>query len=219
MNINNVKKVIFDLDGVILNTDTYHYKAWFKLLKDEFNIEIEKGDKDLVRGISRPDSLTLLLKKYNIANIPEAQFKYLLKVKNDYYLHYLDSMTEDAIFPGFYELSQVLKEKNIKMIIASASHNANFILSKLKIVNLFDGIVDVDSLTKSKPDPEIFLNASKLAGESSSEECIVIEDAQAGIDAGKAAKIFTIAFNTSGQKLYNYDIEVKSHAEIIDLIK
>ncbi len=218
MNIKQVKKVIFDLDGVILSTDIYHYKAWKKLFKEEIGIEIDEEVKDLVRGVSRPDSLKLLIKKYNLTNIDEAKFNYLLKAKNDYYIEYLDQLDKDAIFDDFENLSKLLKANNIKMIVASASHNSHYILSKLEIIDLFDGIVDVTTLSNSKPNPEIFLKAKELEGDCEKGECLIVEDAQAGIDAAKAAGIKVIAFNNSKQKLYNYDREVKSHKEIIDMI-
>lgn len=212
-----IKKVIFDLDGVILSTDNYHYQSWRKLFKEEFNIDIDPKDKDLIRGISRKDSLDALLNKYGFVNLPEEKKNRLLDIKNDYYIEYLEELNERDIYEGFHELSNTLKTAKMKMILASASNNAKFILEKLDIINLFDDIVDVTKLSKSKPSPEIFLEAAKLCGEDDPENCIVIEDAQAGIDGAKAAGMNVIAYNNSNQFLYNYDKEVKSHYEIVDM--
>lgn len=212
-----IKKVIFDLDGVILSTDNYHYQSWKKLFKEEFNIDIDPKDRDLVRGISRADSLDALLKKYGFVNLPNEKKNRLLEIKNNYYIEYLEKINECDIYEGFRELSNTLKTAKMKMILASASNNAKFILEKLDIINLFDDIVDVTKLSKSKPNPEIFLEAAKLCGEDDPENCIVIEDAQAGIDGAKAAGMYVIAYNNSEQLLYNYDKEVKSHYEIVDM--
>lgn len=215
--MNKIDLVIFDLDGVIVSTDEYHFLSWEQVFIEKFNIKIDREDKNIVRGISRSDSLTALLYKYNIDNLSEEEFNLLLEYKNDIYKNKLNSLTFDSANEGIVDLIEFIKNKGIKTIIGSASKNAPYILEKLGLKKYFDNIVEIDDQIKSKPNPDIFLKASTMMGIKPN-KCLVIEDAQAGIDAAKAAGMKVIGYSEES-KLYNYDAKVNNHKEVIELLK
>lgn len=213
-----LKVAIFDLDGVIVSTDQYHYESWAKIIDKNFGIILEEKDKDLVRGIPRPAALKILLEKYKVKKPNSEEFNDMLIEKNDFYIKLLDNIKIGSENEGARELLEYLKDNDVKVILASSSKNAKYILERLELLNLFDAIVDVDSIKNHKPSPDIFQKAFELSFAESKEDCIVIEDAQSGIDGAKEAGIYTIAYNDSDQILYNYDIEVNDHYEIIKLL-
>lgn len=178
------KAVIFDLDGVIVTTDKYHYNAWKKLVDEEgifFNHEINEG----LRGVSRMESLEIILEKSSTI-YSEREKADLAERKNDYYRKSLDSLTPDDILPGVLSLLAQLKEKGIKTAIGSSSKNTAFILEKTGLQGQFDAVADGNGIKRSKPDPEVFLLAARLL-ETSPQDCVVVEDAEAGIEAALAA--------------------------------
>ncbi len=180
----NYKAIIFDLDGVICFTDHYHFLAW-KKLADKFNIPFNEEDNNLLRGVSRAESLEIILRKYNGDPFSSEQKAQMLEEKNDTYKEYLKEMSPEDLSNEVIFTLLKLVSKGYKIAIGSSSKNTKFILSKLGIIKLFDEISDGTNITKSKPDPEVFLKAAEYLG-LDPKDCLVIEDAKAGIDAAKA---------------------------------
>ncbi len=184
------KKVfIFDLDGVIVDTAKYHYLAW-KNLANELSFDFSKNQNEQLKGVSRVRSLEILLDIGKI-NLSEDQKQKLLTKKNKEYLEYVNRMTADEILPGINELLNFLDQKNIKYALGSASKNAPLILKKVGLFNRFTAIVDGNDVSKAKPDPEVFLIAAKKL-KKDPVDCIVIEDALAGIQAANNAKMISV---------------------------
>ena len=180
---------IFDLDGVIVDTAKYHYLAW-KKLANELGFEFTIEQNELFKGVSRKRCLEILLEIGDIKATQE-QFDTWMVEKNEDYLAYIDKMDESEILPDVQKILKFLKEKNIQIALGSASKNAKPILEKVKLLGYFDFIVDGNSVTKAKPDPEVFLIAAKNMN-IAPENCIVFEDAVAGIEAANNAKMTSI---------------------------
>ncbi|MBF2545672.1 beta-phosphoglucomutase [Listeria seeligeri] len=207
-----LKGVLFDLDGVITDTAHYHYLAW-KKTSESIGIEFDEVFNENLKGVSRIDSLLLILKKDNRENdFTEEEIEALAADKNEFYVSLLQEITPADVLPGIKELIVALKKQNLKCAIASVSKNARTVLSALGMEQEFDYIVDAAKITKSKPDPEIFIEATRGLGLKSS-EVIGIEDAQAGIEAINAAGIISVGV---GSGLRNADMTVK-HTGLLDL--
>lgn len=175
------KAVIFDLDGVICFTDHYHYLAW-KKMADRLSIPFNEEDNNLLRGVSRADSLEIILRKYHGEPFTPEQKAEMLEEKNETYKEYLKEMSpEDLSYDVIFTLLTLVSE-GCRIAIGSSSRNTKFILEKLGIIRLFDAISDGTNITRSKPDPEVFLKAAEFLSLDPS-ECLVVEDAKAGIDA------------------------------------
>lgn len=201
-----LKGVVFDLDGVITDTAHYHYLAW-KKTAESIGIEFDEAFNENLKGVSRIDSLLLILKKDGRENdFTEEQIEALAADKNDFYVSLLKEITPADVLPGIKELIVDLKKQNLKCAIASVSKNARTVLSALEMEQEFDYIVDAAKITKSKPDPEIFVEACRGLGLETS-EVVGIEDAQAGIEAINAAGIVSIGV---GSGLRDADMTVKS---------
>ena len=180
---------IFDLDGVIVDTAKYHYLAW-KKLANELGFEFTHEQNELFKGVSRKRCLEILLEIGEI-NATQEQFDTWMVEKNEDYLAYIDKMDESEILPDVLKILKFLKENNIPIALGSASKNAKPILEKVKLLGYFDFIVDGNSVTKAKPDPEVFLIAANNMN-IAPENCIVFEDAVAGIEAANNAKMTSI---------------------------
>ena len=176
--------VIFDLDGVLVSTDELHYQAW-KKLADELGItDFNREDNVRQRGVSRMASLEIVLEKGDKEYSEEEKVE-MAERKNDYYKEMLKSLDDSAVLPGAFDTLKMLRDRGILTAVGSASKNAPLILEKTGLLPLIDKISCGLDVTKSKPDPEVFLvAASKL--ELTPENCLVVEDAKAGIDAAKA---------------------------------
>ncbi len=181
-----MKACIFDLDGVIVDTAKYHYLAW-KDLADKLGFEFTTEDNERLKGVSRMASLEILLEIGGIELSEEEKIAYA-DSKNKLYVEYILKMDEDEILPGVQKFLKELREKNIKIALGSASKNAGLILEKLKLQSYFDAVVDGTKVTKAKPDPEVFLLGAQLLNEDP-KNCIVFEDAQAGIEAAINAEM------------------------------
>lgn len=177
------KSVIFDLDGVICSTDEYHYTAW-KKISDENNLNFDEEINNQLRGVSRMESLEIIL-KLNNAKFTDDEKNNLATMKNSYYVELLDNMSTKDLSNDVKKTLETLKENDIKIAIGSSSKNAKLILNKLGIIDLFDVIVDGNDIVESKPNPEVFLKASDKLGFKPT-CCLVVEDAIAGVDAGIA---------------------------------
>lgn len=178
------KAVIFDLDGVITSTDGYHYRAW-KALSDKEGWAFDESVNQRLRGVSRQESLQIIL-DYNNIVLDEGTKIALAEEKNRTYRASLADLGPKDILDGIPSLLGALKSRSIKVAIASASHNAPYILEKLGLTDSFDYIVDAKEVGVGKPDPEVFVRAAEALGVDV-EECSGIEDAPAGIEAIRAA--------------------------------
>ncbi len=179
-----IKAVIFDLDGVIIDTAHYHYIAW-KRLASEFGITLTPAHNELLKGVSRMRSLEIILSLGNI-DLPLEQREQLAEKKNNWFVEYIESIRPEEIFPGVIELIRALKKKGVKVGLASSSKNAPRVIELLGISSDFDTIVDGTMIIHTKPDPEIFLLAAHELGVEP-KYCLVFEDAEAGVEAGLAA--------------------------------
>ncbi|TWV98787.1 beta-phosphoglucomutase [Chitinophaga pinensis] len=175
---------IFDLDGVIVDTAVYHFKAW-KRLANELGFNFTEAQNEKLKGISRVKSLELILEWGGIEKSADEQ-QVLATRKNEWYVDMIHHMTPEEILPGTKELLDNLRAAGIKTALGSASKNATVILEKVGILPLFDALVDGNTVSASKPDPEVFLKGAEALGISPA-KCIVFEDAIAGVQAAKAA--------------------------------
>ena len=180
---------IFDLDGVIVDTAKYHYAAW-RNLASSLGFDFTEAQNEELKGVSRVKSLEIILKIGNI-DLSEDEKKSLLIEKNIEYLDYVNKMTSDEILPGVIDILNYLDANNIKFALGSASKNAPMILKKVGLLNRFTALVDGNDVTKAKPNPEVFLIGAKKLN-MNPENCIVIEDAIAGIQAANAANMTSI---------------------------
>ncbi|MBC1896949.1 beta-phosphoglucomutase [Listeria booriae] len=187
--------IIFDLDGVITDTAEFHYLAW-KKLADKFGIEIDRDFNETLKGVSRTDSLERILAYGGRSADFDAKEKAeMAEWKNDVYKEMIEAIQPSDILPGIESFLKELKEAGIRTAIASASKNAEMILCSLGIRDQFDYVVDAAKITKSKPDPEVFLKALELLG-LSAEVCIGVEDSASGVDAIKDAKMRAVGIGS-----------------------
>lgn len=188
-----MKGAIFDLDGVLVDTAKYHYQAW-KRLANSVGVEFSLDDNEHLKGVSRAESLEIILKKGNIAKSAEEK-QALMDVKNEWYLELAAEMNADEALPGAIPFLESCKSKGIKIALGSSSKNAPMILERLGITHLFDAIVDGNVVSKSKPDPAVFLTAAEKLGLAPS-ECIVFEDAISGVQAAKTGGFYCVGIGT-----------------------
>lgn len=203
---------IFDLDGVITDTAKFHYQAW-KALADSLGISIDETFNETLKVISRMDSLDRILAHGHLENaFTPAEKEALAQQKNDHYVQLLEHLTTEDVLPGVVPLLQQAQARHIPCAVASASKNAPLILEKLGVRAYFATIVDPDSLSKGKPDPEIFLAAADSIGVLP-QNAIGFEDAQSGIDGLKAAGIYAVGLSAN-QPLLGADMQVSEMTEL-----
>ena len=183
------KGFIFDLDGVIVDTAKYHYLAWKKLAND-LGFEFTEEQNEQFKGVSRKRCLEILLDIGNVS-FNQNDFDRWMIEKNEDYLAFITNMDASEILPDVPKVLNLLKENNIPIALGSASKNAKPILEKVGLLPYFDVIVDGNNVTKAKPDPEVFLLAANQLKVQPG-NCIVFEDAVAGIQAANAAKMTSI---------------------------
>lgn len=183
------KVFIFDLDGVIVDTAKYHYLAW-KNLANELGFDFTEQQNEQLKGVSRVKSLEILLNLGKV-ELSEDKKQSLLTEKNEEYLEYVNKMTAAEILPGIQTALNFLDDNHIKYALGSASKNAPLILKKVGLFDRFTAIVDGNDVSKAKPDPEVFLIAAKKLNKIPN-DCIVIEDAQAGIQAANNAQMTSV---------------------------
>lgn len=184
------KAILFDLDGVIVDTAKHHYMAW-KRCANELGFVFTEKDNERLKGVSRMDSMNILLEVGGIS-LPESKKQQLAQKKNEQYVEAIKQMDNNDILPGVTNFLTELKEANIPFALGSASKNAPVILKQIGLYDTFDAIVDGNVISQAKPDPEVFLKGAELLGVSP-EDCVVFEDAQAGIEAGKQAGMYVVA--------------------------
>ena len=212
-----IKAVIFDLDGVLVTTDELHYLAW-KNLADELGITgFTKEDNVRQRGVSRMASLEVVLEKSKVKYTDDEKIA-LADKKNKMYVESLNTLSSKDLLPGVVDFIDFVKSRGIKTAIGSASKNTYLILEKTDISDKFDAISCGLDTTKSKPDPEVFLIAAKKLGVKA-EECIVIEDSDAGIQAAKSGGMLALAvgaaknnkladFSADSLQCWNYKVTI-----------
>ncbi len=179
-----MKAFIFDLDGVLVFTDKYHYEAW-KKLADRLGIYFDEKINNRLRGVSRMESLEIILERADRDYTDEEKQAFATE-KNETYRNLLSQMTPEDVTADVRETLEELKRRGHKLAIGSSSKNTKYILERVNLIDMFDAISDGTNITRSKPDPEVFLKAAEFIGEEP-KNCIVIEDAYSGIDAAKAA--------------------------------
>ncbi|MBO6264125.1 MAG: beta-phosphoglucomutase [Clostridia bacterium] len=212
MKNNIIKGIIFDLDGVLLFTDKYHYMAW-KALADKLNIPFDEKVNDRLRGVSRMDSLEIIL-SYSDQTFSSAEKEVMAEEKNGLYRSFLQKMTPSDVSDETRAVLEKLREMGLKLAIGSSSKNTPLILEKTDLAKYFHAVSDGNNISRSKPDPEVFLKAAAYLNLKPS-ECIVVEDAEAGIDAGRAGGFTTVGIGCAAQ-YEKTDRPIKSLAELID---
>lgn len=190
----NKKAIIFDLDGVIVDTAKFHFYAWRNLAK-KLSIHFDEKDNEQLKGVSRVESLKKILQWGN-KSISDDQFEQLMHEKNQEYLSYVDEMKPNDVLPGVMPVLNLLKNQDVKMAIGSASKNAKRILANVDLDEFFDGIVDGLTVNKAKPDPEVFLKGAELL-DANPENCLVFEDSIAGIEAANRGNMLSIGIGDS----------------------
>lgn len=180
----NYQGIIFDLDGVICHTDRYHFLAW-KQIADQLGINFDDRINDRMRGVSRMDSLEILLEEYHGEPLTVAQKAALAEKKNQLYVGLLQNMGEADLSEEVRKTMDTLRSRGRKLAIGSSSKNTKLILKRLGLTGYFDAVSDGTNITRSKPDPEVFLCAAQYLGLCPG-KCLVVEDAKAGIMAAKA---------------------------------
>lgn len=178
----DIKACIFDLDGVIVDTAVYHYKAW-KRLANELGFDFTEHQNEQLKGVSRTRSLELILGWGGVTKT-EDEKEELATRKNNWYVGMINQMTPAEILPGAKEFLETCRNAGIKTALGSASKNSMTILNKVGIAGLFDAIVDGNHVTTPKPDPEVFLKGAEALGVPPA-QCVVFEDAIAGVQAAK----------------------------------
>ncbi len=180
MQLENIKAVIFDLDGVIVSTDDCHYEAW-KQMADQQGIYFDRKINERLRGVSRMESLEILLERANRSYTDNEKLN-MATEKNKVYTQLVMKITPEAILPGALENLKALREKGILLAIGSSSKNTPIILNQIGLGDFFDAVADGNHIRNSKPDPEVFLLAATLLNQPP-EACLVVEDADAGVEA------------------------------------
>ena len=211
-----IKAVIFDLDGVIVSTDDCHYEAW-KKMADEEGIYFDKEINNRLRGVSRTESLEIILERAEKAYTEEEKVA-LATRKNGYYTEFIKKLTPADILPGAKETLDELKANGIKVAIGSSSKNTPIILKQIGLDTYFDAVSDGNNISKSKPDPEVFIKAADMLG-IPYDECMIVEDADAGVEAGKRAGMKTLSVHgAKGADISVEDLREESLFVIINRI-
>ena len=177
------------MDGVVVDTARYHYLAWNKIA-GELGFHFSENDNERLKGVSRMESLDILLEVGEIS-MNLTQKTELADRKNNLYVSYIKQMTPDEILPGVIRFLDELHNNGILIGLGSASKNAKFILDKIGLAQKFDAVIDGNKVSRAKPDPEVFLKGAVELG-ISPQNCLVFEDAQAGIDAARNARMSII---------------------------
>ena len=183
--------IIFDLDGVLCSTDEYHYQAW-KTLADQLNIPFDRERNNLLRGVSRMESLSIILEKSE-RTYSEQEKQAFAEQKNALYRTLLRQMSPADVSDEVRETLRFLRESGLKLAVGSSSKNTPFILERIGLGDFFDAVADGNCITYSKPNPEVFLKAAEMIG-LPPERCLVVEDAHAGVEAAVAGS-FDLRFS------------------------
>lgn len=209
-----MKAIIFDLDGVLVFTDRFHYQAW-KQLADDLGIYFDEVINNRLRGVSRMASLDIVLEHTDIAYTQEEKEAFAAK-KNEQYRKFLATMTPEDVSADVRKTLAELKRRGHRLAIGSSSKNTRFILNQVDLTDVFDAVSDGTNITHSKPDPEVFLKAAEFLKEHPS-NCVVVEDAFAGIDAAKAAGMAAIGIGEAAA-YSKTDVSISSFSELLEVL-
>ena len=213
--MNTINAIIFDLDGVICFTDQYHYQAW-KELADAEGIYFDEKINGRLRGVSRMESLNIILEKASKEYTQEEK-EMLAARKNESYVRLLEKMSPLDLSDEVKNTLDTLRQRGYKLAIGSSSKNTKKILKQIGLEGDFDAISDGTNITKSKPDPEVFLKAAEMVDEKP-EHCLVVEDALAGIDAAYAGGFLSAGIgDAAGHAHVTYPIQI--FAELLSICK
>lgn len=201
--MSQIRACIFDLDGVIVDTAVYHYRAW-KRLANELGFDFTEEDNEKLKGISRVQSLELILGWGGVEKTPAEKLE-LATRKNSWYVEMIQAMTPDEILPGAKEFLREVKAAGLKSALGSASKNSGLILERTGLLPLFDVIIDGNVVSASKPDPEVFLKGAE-ALQIPPQQCVVFEDALAGVQAARAGGMKVVGIGSQ---------EVLSDADVV----
>lgn len=210
----DIRAIIFDLDGVICSTDRYHYLAW-KALADRLDIPFDEQKNKLLRGVSRMDSLEIILGDRS-SHFSEYEKLELAEEKNRIYREYLQTMRPSDLSEDTRYALQTLRKRGYLLAIGSSSKNTRQILTQLGLEHFFDAVADGTQITRSKPDPEVFLLAASLL-DISPEQAIVIEDAESGVQAAEAGHFRVIGIR-SKENDPNSDITIKKLSDLTEIL-
>ena len=209
----NIKGIIFDLDGVICSTDEYHYQAW-KSIADDEGIYFDRKINERLRGVSRAESLEIILERAAAVYSPEEKAA-LMEKKNNIYRELLKNMDPGDVTEEVRSTLRELKERGYGLAIGSSSKNTRFILERTALTDAFDGISDGNMISRSKPDPEVFIKAAGILG-LKNEECLVIEDAISGINAANAAGFHSVGIGPAAE-CDEAEFKISFFSEILDI--
>jgi beta-phosphoglucomutase len=208
-----MKAFIFDLDGVLVFTDKFHYQAW-KKTADKLGVYFDETINNRLRGVSRAGSLEIILERYD-GKLDMDEKAALMEEKNNLYRQFLDTMTPADVSDEVRSVLDELHKRGFKLAIGSSSKNAVFILEKVQLRDAFDAISDGNNITRSKPDPEVFLKAASFLAQTP-QDCAVVEDAIAGIDAAKAAGMTSIGIGDAAS-YPKADYTISSFMELLNI--
>ena len=197
-----IQAMIFDLDGVLVDTAKFHYLAWKRLADEWFHMDFTEADNERFKGVNRVACMEILRDMAG-ATLDAEQFEEGMRLKNGWYVDMVEGMTPADVLPGARDYVESQREKGILCAIGSASKNCRLVLERTALFGLFDTVSDGTVVTRAKPDPEVFLKAAEMMG-ADPKHCVVFEDAQAGIDAAKAGGMRCCAIGQS-DVLAGYD--------------
>lgn len=207
--------VIFDLDGVICFTDEYHYLAW-KEMADDMGVYFDREINNRLRGVSRMASLEIILERYDGPALSDEEKKALAEKKNNIYRELLGRMTPADLPVEVKETLDALRAAGLKLAIGSSSKNAPFILERIGLDGYFDAVSDGNNITRSKPDPQVFTMAAEFLS-LAPQQCLVVEDAVAGAEAGHAGGFAVACVGDAAQEMAG-DYNMDSIRQLLDVI-
>ena len=208
-----LKGIIFDLDGVLLSTDEYHYLAW-KAIADELGIYFDKKINNKLRGVSRMESLNIVLGNRFYDAVEKQR---LADKKNNIYRELLGNLSPSDVSDDVRSTLVALRALGVKTAIGSSSKNTKFILQKVELTDMFDAISDGTNITRSKPDPEVFLKAAEFIGLTPG-DCLVVEDAYSGIEAAKAGEFTAVAIGDA-QSHPRTDYKITKLSDLLKIVE
>lgn len=214
--MDKIKGLIFDLDGVIVFTDHYHYLAW-KKVADELGVYFDKEINNRLRGVSRMASLDIILENYHGKPLSEEEKVEIATRKNDIYRDSLKQLSHQDCTDEVRDTLAELRRRGYKLSIGSSSKNAKFILERIELLDAFDAISDGTNITRSKPDPEVFLKGAEFL-RLKPEECAVVEDAYAGIDAAKDGGMIGVAIGDA-TSYDRADYKLETFSDLLKIFK
>lgn len=192
-----IEAALFDLDGVIVDTARYHYAAW-RRLAEELGFRFTEYDNERLKGVSRMQSLEILLEVGGLAGrFSAAEKERMAERKNRWYVEYISQMTPREILPGVLPFLAELRKDGMRIALGSASKNTGLILERLQLGTWFDAVVDGTMVVRTKPDPEVFITCAERLGGVPSQRCVVFEDAVAGVEAARVAQMYSVGVGDS----------------------